>query len=69
MTDGPLTDEEVAELDAFGELSGRTILIGEPSRAAELWAREIVYGRVTPDPRSSRDGILGMATRQPSKRR
>jgi hypothetical protein len=69
MNDGPLTDEEVAELDAFGELDGIVLLLDQPSRAAELWAREILYGRVTPDPRSRGNGILGITARQPSNRR
>ena len=44
----PLTDEEVKELDAFGELTAFTPLL---PRAFELWEREILWGRVTPNSR------------------
>lgn len=47
MTTGkPLTAAEVAELDSYGELSGVQLMLGTmPERAAELWEREILYGR------------------------
>lgn len=50
MIEAPLTDEEVRELDGYGELSGRRL---HPARAVELWEREILFGRVTPDPEKS----------------
>lgn len=52
VPDGPLTDEEVAELDLFGELRGAQLLGVAPAhpRAIELWEREILYGRETQPP-------------------
>ncbi len=51
----PLTDEEVAELDGYGNITGRTPL---PARAIELWKREILYGRVNSEPNRF-NGLLG----------
>lgn len=42
-TPAPLTDEEVLELDGYGNLSARGCI---PVRAAQLWEREILWGRV-----------------------
>jgi hypothetical protein len=55
----PLTDEEVAELDGYGPLR----MFGPmKTRAAELWEREILYGRVTPDPLAF-DGLVEIVPR------
>jgi hypothetical protein len=51
---GPLTDEEVVELDGFGILSMRQNI---PARAAELWERELLWGRVTPEVNAF-DGLI-----------
>jgi hypothetical protein len=48
----PLTALEVRELDSYGPLSGRASL---PARAAELWAREIMWGR---QERRVKNGLL-----------
>jgi hypothetical protein len=50
----PLTDAEVAELDSYGAVHGRMAI---PTRAAELWEREILFGRATP-PAGGYDGLL-----------
>lgn len=50
MKEEPLTDAEVVELDSYGHISGRMLL---PARAIELWEREIMYGRVTPEPQTN----------------
>lgn len=42
MIEKPLTPEEVAELDTYGELHGS---VPAPARAIELWSREIMYGK------------------------
>lgn len=49
MVEEPLTPAEVEELDGYGRITGRSLL---PARAIELWEREILFGRVEPDPRA-----------------
>lgn len=46
-TPAPLTDEEVKELDSYGIMSARD---AHPARAIELWTRELLWGRVNPEP-------------------
>lgn len=59
-TPAPLTGQEVAELDTYGDIRGYMPL---PARALELWEREILWGRVTPDPRSF-GGLLKVERRR-----
>ena len=54
---GPLTPDEVRELDSYGGLCG-AMLLGlavAPRRAIELWEREILHGR---SEFSGRNGLL-----------
>lgn len=55
-TPSPLTDDEVRELEAYGLLMPFQPL--QP-RAYELWARELLWGRVTPEPNAF-DGLASL---------